>query len=349
MALDISLREWAEVPDIPAVFSIWAGERSAYLARTTVLGRRLRRVMRLWDLESVATRIEYTPVHSAIEGALVHYSTARRLFPDDYAKRVKLRMPSYVKLIRANRFPRTQTTARLAGSQSLFYGPFRTRASADQFEARVLELFQLRRCQEDLSPAATHPGCIYGEMNMCLRPCQEVVTAEEYATEAARVAEFLHGDGVELLNGARAARDRLSGEMDFEEAARQHRRAEKIEEVIASRDELAHDVEKLNGVAIAGAGKPDAVTLWFLLRGWWQAPLIFPLEELSGSLDKRLRELVERAVPWSGSVLERQEHLAILARWRYSSWADGEWLPFDSLSRVPFRKMVNAIARTVAM
>ena len=330
------------------MFSIWAGERSAYLARTTMLGRRLRRVMRLWNLEGIATRIDYSPVHSSLEGALVHYSTARRLFPADYAKRVKLRMPSYVKLILSNRFPRTQTTARLAGSRSLYYGPFRTKASADQFEARFLELFQLRRCQEDLAPSAAHPGCIYGEMNMCLRPCQEVVTAEEYATEAARVEEFLSADGVALLNGARAARDRSSGEMDFEEAARQHKRLEKIEQVIASRDELAHDVEKLNGVAVAGAGRRDAVTLWFLLRGWWQAPLIFPLDELSGSLDKRLRELVERFTPWSGGILERQEHLAILARWRYSSWADGEWLPFDSLSRVPYRKMVNAIARTVA-
>lgn len=303
----------------------------------------------MWDLEHVATRIEYSPVHSSLEGALVHYSTARRLFPADYAKRVKLPLPAYVKLILSNRFPRTQTTARLAGSRSLYYGPFRTKASADQFEARFLELFQLRRCQEDLTPSAAHPGCIYGEMNMCLRPCQEVVTVEEYATETARVAEFLTSDGAAALYGARAARDRLSGEMDFEGAARQHKRVEKIEEVIGSRDELAHDVEKLNGVAVAGAGKRDAVTLWFLLRGWWQAPLVFPLDELSGSLDKRLRELVESFAPWPGSDLERQEHLAILARWRYSSWADGEWLPFDSLSRVPYRKMVNAIARTVAL
>ena len=46
-----------------------------------------------------------------------------------------------------------------------------------------LDLFQLRRCQEDLAPSPGHPGCIYGEMGKCLRPCQEAVSREEYAGE----------------------------------------------------------------------------------------------------------------------------------------------------------------------
>ena len=37
------------------------------------------------------------------------------------------------------------------------------------------------------------------------------------------------------------------------------------------------------------------------------------------------------------------EHLAILLRWHTSSWRDGEWLALDSLERIPYRKIVNAI------
>ena len=37
--------------------------------------------------------------------------------------------------------------------------------------------------------------------------------------------------------------------------------------------------------------------------------------------------------------------LAIVARWFYSGWCDGELLLFDDWERVPFRKVVNAIAR----
>ena len=43
---------------------------------------------------------------------------------------------------------------------------------------------------------------------------------------------------------------------------------------------------------------------------------------------------------------ERQEHLALLARWYYSGSRDGEWLPFAALSELPYRRLVRAISRT---
>jgi hypothetical protein len=42
---------------------------------------------------------------------------------------------------------------------------------------------------------------------------------------------------------------------------------------------------------------------------------------------------------------ERQEYLALLARWYYSSWRDGEWLSFESWDEIPYRKLVHAISR----
>jgi len=42
---------------------------------------------------------------------------------------------------------------------------------------------------------------------------------------------------------------------------------------------------------------------------------------------------------------QRQEYLAILARWYYSTWRDGEWFPFDSQDNIPYRKLVHAISR----
>jgi hypothetical protein len=39
------------------------------------------------------------------------------------------------------------------------------------------------------------------------------------------------------------------------------------------------------------------------------------------------------------------EHLAILTRWHGSTWRDGEWLGFESVEKIPYRKLVNAIGR----
>jgi excinuclease ABC subunit C len=344
----------AEAPNADAVFLVWAGERSAYMAKTSMLKRRLMRVFKLSDpstspkrslnLRSVATRVDYWPTGSRFESMLVHYALARRHFPDDYLRLIKLRMPAYVKLILSNEFPRTQVSSRLSGGRAIHYGPFQSRAGAELFENEFLDLFQIRRCQENLEPSPQHPGCIYGEMNRCLRPCQQAVSREEYMSEAARVEEFLRGNGAALVSVTTAARDRLSAEMDFEEAARQHKRLERIQAVVAQRGDLACDIERLYGVAVAPSLAPDSVLVWFVCQGAWQAPVEFKLTSMI-SLDQRLRELVGSIRPEMPPLGDLQEHLALLARWRYSSWSDGEWIGFPGLDQAPYRKLVRAISR----
>jgi excinuclease ABC subunit C len=345
-----------EVPNTDAVFVVWAGDRSAYLAKTSMLRRRLLRIFkppdsqpgaaprRSLNLREVATRVEYWPTASRFESLLLHYALARRYFPEEYLRMVKLRMPAYVKLILANEFPRTQVSTRLSASRAIHYGPFQSRASAELFEDQFLDLFQIRRCQENLDPSSEHPGCIYGEMNRCLRPCQKVVSREEYLSEVERVEEFLRGNGTGLINIASAARDRLSVEMNFEEAARQHKRLERIQAVLGLRGDLVCDIDRLYGVAVAPGSVPDSVQLWFVCQGAWQAPLRFRLTSLV-SLDQRLRELVASIQPVMPPLSEKQEHLALLARWHYSTWSDGEWIGFPAFDQVPYKKLVRAISR----
>jgi excinuclease UvrABC nuclease subunit len=205
----------------------------------------------------------------------------------------------------------------------------------------------MRRCQEDLAPSPQHPGCIYGEMGMCLRPCQQVVGPAEYGQEVARVVEFLRSGGRSLLQAIGHSRDRLSQEMMFEEAARQHKRFEKVQDVLKLRDDLAHDVDGLNGVAVTQSPSPDAVEMWLVREGHWQEPQRFGFEKDGRTmpLDRKLRETFAAMSPRKLAVRERQEYLALLARWYYSSWRDGEWLAFDSYDEIPYRKLVNAVSR----
>ncbi len=344
----------AELPNSDAVFLVWAGEQSAYLARTSMLKRRLQRILkpgagsrRMLNLRGVATKVQYWLTGSRFESALVHYALAKEHYPDTYLRMIKLRMPAYLRLTLANAFPRTQVTTRFGGSKSMYYGPFRTRAGAEHFEAQVLDLFQVRRCQEDLEPRPDHPGCIYGEMSMCLRPCQQVVSANEYRSEVNRLAEFLANNGATTLSTIASARERLSEEMNFEEAARQHQRLEQVNQVLALRDDLVTGIDRLYGIAVVPSTQADGARLWFMCQGYWQSPQDLALTS-HVSLDQRLRELVAQLKPVMAPRRDRQEHLALLARWFYSTWRDGEWLGFQSLEQVPYRKLVRAISRVHA-
>ncbi len=351
-------RRLESVPDRAAVFQIWPLQGAPYLGRTSVLRRRLKRLLgersgvsRMLNLRSVAARIEYWFTGSRLEASLLFYELAVTRFPETYLKLLKLRMPHYVKVMLSNPFPRTQVTARLGGGSSLYFGPFRTRASAEEFESQSLDLFQVRRCQEDLDTRTDHPGCIYGEMNMCLRPCQQAVSPEEYRSEVDRLVQFLETEGRSMTEPLAASRDRLSEEMDFESAARQHQQLEKIQQVLRLRDELAREIGRLHGVAVTPSAAPGSVELWFVAGGCWQPPVRFGFEIVEGrtvSLDQRLREVVAGLALRRAAARERQEHLALLARWYYSSRRDGEWLAFDGFDRVPYRKLVRAISRIAA-
>src|SRR5215212_5502230 len=136
--------------------------------------------------------------------------------------------------------------------------------------------------------------------------------------------------------------------MDFEEAARQHKRLEKIEGVLRLKDELVADIEHLNGVAVTASVEPDSVELWFVHRGYWQSPYRLSVAGTTApsvSLDQRLREIVS-GMEWNeNGARRRQEHIALLARWYYSSWREGEWLPFESIEKLSFRKLVRFISR----
>ncbi len=344
-----------EVPNADAVFVVWAGDRSAYLAKTSMLRRRLLRIFkpptnadaaprRSLNLREVATRVEYWPTASRFESMLLHYALARRYFPDDYLRMVKLRMPAYVKLILANEFPRTQVSTRLSASRAIHYGPFQSRAAAELFEDQFLDLFQIRRCQENLEPSPQHPGCIYGEMNRCLRPCQQVVSREEYLSEVERVEEFLTGNGAALISVASAARDRLSIEMNFEEAARQHKRLERIQSVLALRGDLVCDIDRLyrrGRGALPGAGQRAAVVR---LPG-----CVASAGAVSLDLARFARSAAARigGVDPAGDAAARREAGASGAAGALAlfDWSDGEWIGFPGLDQAPYRKLVRAISR----
>src|SRR5580700_5049344 len=290
------------LPNRPAVFLLWPRVGKPYLARTNVLRKRLKRL--LGNLRGTVERIEYQFTGSRLAAQFLLLELARKHLGPGYRNEIRLRLPPYVKLILSNQFPRTQVTTHIGRARAVYFGPFRNRSTAARFESEFLDLFQLRRCQEDLEPRPDHPGCIYGEMGRCLRPCQQALGIDEYRGEAERVAEFLRTSGRSLAGVAESARERLSAELDFEAAALMHQRYQRVQQVLGLRDEMARAVDRLHAIAITRGADPDTVELGWLREGSWQgfSRLEFsPADAASVSLDARVRELAVN-VPSSAAI-----------------------------------------------
>ena len=346
----------AGIPSASGVYLLVSGASAPHLGSTAHLPRRLNRLLlsspaagsgalEAWR-ERIA-RVDCWLAGSRLERWLLMYRLARVHHPDDYSKRLRLRAPWFVRLIDTDRFARIEVTNRLSRAGDAV-GPFRTRDLADAYAQQVLQLFQIRRCTDVLTPHPDHPGCIYGEMNQCLRPCQCAVTADEYATEAARVSDFVATNGKSALTTLSVARDRASTQMDFEQASQLHKRIEKVNSAISLRDPVIGNAQEFSGVALTQGIEALQFWLWPMCAGLWQdgVSLDFSAEDPEAqSLDRQIRERLMDSLSAPRTSGRRVEELAIFSRWYYSTWRDGQWFPFHTLADLNYRKIVRQISK----
>ena len=289
------------IPAAPGVFALRGADPASepYLTRAADLRRRLRRLLappeavdadgqplpsKRLNLRARIHFIEWTRTGSDFESTLLLYRAARSAFgPDEARRRLRLHAPYVLRVTMSNPHPRVYSTNRLS-KKSLHesFGPFPSRASAERYCDAVLDLFQLRRCYEDLEPYPEHPGCVYGEMNKCMQPCKEgnpqACTPEQYAHEAQRVFAFFSTRGQSLLDEVAAQREAASEAMDFEAAAALHKQWEKVRAAALLADELVRPLDQLRALILqkaapqADESHPEAAAVFLFQHGQLAGP-----------------------------------------------------------------------------
>lgn len=352
---------WEQVPEARAVFFLRAADAQAepYLGQSANLRRRLKRLLGSAtahpvpseDLRGTQLCIAYRLTASAFESAYWLYRAARELYPSRYRRMLRLRPPALVKLGLANDYPRCRVTRHISQGPDLYYGPFASRAAAERFASDFLDLFRIRRCAIRIQPDPSFPGCIYSEMKMCLAPCFAGCIPEEYQSEVARVKQFLSSDGQSLVAELGKQREQASAELLFEKAAEIHNKIEKVIQVLRSRGEPARDLNHLHAVLVQPSTQSDCVELFVVKAGQLISPVRFfvlPVPGRSFSLERRLREALETTLPVEATGREKEEHMALLARWYFSSFRRGEIVLFSDWSRPPYRKILHACSRMLS-
>ena len=259
------------IPTLPGVFALHGPrqEDQPYLTRAADLRRRITRILAPPDSQSKrlnlrdrVAHIDFTITGSEFESTLALYHASATVFGlDEARRRLKLRTPFFLRFTAENAYPRVYSTNRLSKrALENFYGPFPSRAAADRYCDAVLDLFKLRRCHEELAPYPEHPGCVYGEMNKCLAPCNRACTPEgaaAYAAEAAAVKRFFDTHGESLIIDIGLAREEASSALHFERAAELHAQWHKVKATQSLADELVQPLPKLRAIIVQKAAIPS--------------------------------------------------------------------------------------------
>jgi len=349
------------LPDTRAVFALLPREAGEpYLSRSAHLRTRLRRLLcpeaaagKALHLGAVIGRVRYMPVSSDLEADLQLLEFARVYFPDDYRARLHLRPPVMLKLHLGNAYPRLFPTRGIAPPPGLSFGPFSSRAAAERWATRALDLFLLRRCSDDLHPDPKFPGCMYSEMKMCLAPCFQGCSDARYVEEVERVQNFLATRGEASRRELIGERDRASNELAFEAAAAAHEKMDRLASVLKHLPGIARASREWNGaVVLPGFGSAEAA-FYALREGGLHGPLRLSLAPPVAAIEHKPLEVElcrqwETAFPASQRRLSRRrrgEHLALLARWHRRARRAGEILFWSPEEAPPWRNLVRACGR----
>jgi hypothetical protein len=356
------------------------------VSKTANLRRRLQRLLgappnanqsRRLSLRERVGAVEFCAVGGDFEAGFALYRLLRAEFPEKYGGRLHLRPAPLLHLLRENPYPRVAVTSRIRSLRSggEYFGPFASRAEAEQYANDSLDLFLLRRCTEELRPDPKFPGCVYSEMKMCLAPCFQGCSDERYAEEAARVDRYLESGGHSLVVEIGRARDEASERLEFEAAAAAHARLEKLKAVQSRVAEIVHRIDRLNGLLLQPSAQAGHIALFRIAGGMIEGPIAFDVSArglkpepkapqdasapsdaaLPGvqspsvhtqSMEARIKDVlgtVARAAPRSAQ--EWMEHLAILKRWYYRTNKVGEIFFEDEHGALPMRRVVRAVGR----
>jgi len=358
---------WTEIPSRPGVFALFGADPKTepYISRTPNLRNRLRRLLdarpdqskRLRLAQSTA-RIEYSLTGSDFEALVLVYNASLEAFGDRARKRLHLRPPTLLRMLMENPYPRVYVTNKVTKrAASDLFGPWLSRGAAENFLEAMLNLFELRRCVEELHPDPLFPGCVYSEMKKCMAPCFKGCTDERYAQEANAVHAFLATRGESLIAELSRQRDEASAALDFEKAAEIHARLTKVESAANLMPQAVRPLDALNGIIVQPAAEPEHVALFLLTQGCLTGPVGYsvagmrhqneqsgssslfshplalepvPLDEsgapavklaardeLESRLDDALDALRERATEIQLGPQQTADHLCLFSRWYY--------------------------------
>lgn len=172
---------------------------------------------RMDEMVRIATGVETVVCRTPLEADVLELRLIAAHSPR-YNRRSKFPERQHWLKLTDEAFPRLSLVRQVGEDGGFYFGPFRSRRSAEQVMLAVWDAYGLRQCNTRLSRTRPSPACALAEMGRCSAPCQLLVTPEDYAVVAQRVRDGLAVDVGPLVEASRPRLRSLIEAQRFEEA-----------------------------------------------------------------------------------------------------------------------------------
>ena len=124
--------------------------------------------------------------------------------------------------VKNERFPRVFSTRRVIKDGSEYFGPYTSMKTVHTLLDLIVELFQLRTCNYDLSKKKVDSGkykvCLEYHLGNCKGPCEGLQTEANYDDNVKAIREILKGNFKDSLGQFKRQMKQCAEKMQFEEA-----------------------------------------------------------------------------------------------------------------------------------
>lgn len=173
----------------------------------------------------------------------------------------------YIKINMKEPFPRVEIVRKIKKDGAKYFGPYIAGIDPKAIVSTIASAFKIRTCAKKLSPEKPQKReCLNYSLGLCLAPCTNRVTPEEYAEELKKVISFLNGNDDEIEGILETKMLEASKEEKFERAIELRESLKMVKKlkqrVVAN---LPKDVDK-DIIAYVSDGVNGVLTL-MIIRG----------------------------------------------------------------------------------
>ncbi|WP_207422108.1 excinuclease ABC subunit UvrC [Desertivirga brevis] len=269
-----------QIPPRPGVYQYWdaAGEL-IYIGKAKNLKNRVSSYFNKDNykinaktkvLVSKIANITFTIVDTEIDAWLLENSLIKKHQPR-YNVMLKDDKTYPWIVIKNERFPRIYWTRRIVKDGSKYLGPYASVSMMHTILDLVKEIYPLRTCNLDLSPANIAAGkykvCLEYQIGNCKGPCQALQSPEDYDQSIEDIKDILNGKTGLVIRKVKAALESAVANLDFELAHRLKRQYDLLEKYQSKSTIVNSSISDLDVFSIASDEKHAFVNFLKIMNG----------------------------------------------------------------------------------
>ncbi len=174
----------------------------------------------------------------------------------------------YLRINQKEKYPPINVVRKIKkNDKALYFGPYSSSYSVKTTLRQIHKIFKLRKCKKTQFNNRSRP-CLNYQIKVCLGPCCNNVTQEEYAQIIKDVSLFLKGRANDIISRLKDEMKSLAKNQEFEKAAEIRDTIFAMEKTLEKQYVVSTDLEDRDVIALAKDKAKAVVTILKVRSGY---------------------------------------------------------------------------------